>query len=132
MDVRLLMRRSAAFYRALPAVVVGERSFTYEQAWQRGVRMANRLLALGLAPGDRVAILDDNSVELVDCVLGTVIANLVRVPLYARNGLDSHALMLAGTQARAAIVGSRYLSLAESLQASTASLEHVIRCDDSY
>ena len=38
--------------------------------------MANALIDLGLEPGDRVGVLEDNSVEAVDFFLGAAIANL--------------------------------------------------------
>ena len=48
-----------------------------------GLRMANGLLAMGAKTGDRVAVLEDNCLESVDFLLGTAIAGLVRVPLFA-------------------------------------------------
>jgi acyl-CoA synthetase (AMP-forming)/AMP-acid ligase II len=42
---------------------------------------------MGLAGGDRVAVLEDNCIEAADFYVGSVAANLVRVPLYrAREG----------------------------------------------
>ena len=77
MDVRGLMRRSATFFAKREAIVAGERRLTFEEAWRRGLRMANALLSLGLEPGDRVAILDDNTVGSVDLFLGAAAANQI-------------------------------------------------------
>ena len=49
-------------------------------AWERGCRLANGLIALGLEPRERVAVLEDNSKEAADFFLRAGIANLVRVP----------------------------------------------------
>jgi acyl-CoA synthetase (AMP-forming)/AMP-acid ligase II len=71
-DVRPLMRRSARFHSQYPAVVEAgvdgaeSRRLTYEEAWTRGLRLANGLLALGLEPGDRIGVLEDNTLESVD------------------------------------------------------------------
>ena len=65
LDVRGAMRRSARFHRDLIAIRSGDRELTYGQAWERGLRLANALAGLGLAPGDRVAVLEDNCVEAV-------------------------------------------------------------------
>ena len=82
MNVRTLMRRAAQHYSGYEAVVHNETRLTFAQAWQRGVRLANGLLAMGLKPGDRVGVLEDNSVEAADLFQAAAIANLVRVPLY--------------------------------------------------
>ena len=74
LDVRSAMRRSARFHRDLTAIRSGDRELTYGQAWERGLRLASALTGLGLAPGDRVAVLEDNCVEAVDFYLGTAIA----------------------------------------------------------
>ena len=81
MEVRTLMARAAAHYSELEAVVHGERRLTFAQAWERSVRLGNGLLGLGLEPGDRVGVLEDNSVEAADLFGGAAVANLVRVPL---------------------------------------------------
>ena len=57
LDVRTAMRRSAQFHWDRPAIVSDGRQLTFGEAWQRGTRLANALLAAGLEPGDRVAVL---------------------------------------------------------------------------
>ncbi|MGW8271196.1 MAG: AMP-binding protein, partial [Burkholderiales bacterium] len=81
MDCRTLMRRAAAHFAGRTAIVHGETRLSFAQAWTRGLRLANALLALGLRPGDRVGVLGDNNVEAADIFLGAAAANLVRVPL---------------------------------------------------
>ena len=53
LDVRTAMRRSAMFHTDLVAIRSGDRELTYGQAWERGVRLANALLGLGLQAGDQ-------------------------------------------------------------------------------
>ena len=55
MDVTTAMRRAAVFFADREAVVHGNDRLTFAQAWERGCRLANGLLGLGLKPGDRVA-----------------------------------------------------------------------------
>ena len=62
MDVRALMAQAVRVYGGRPAIVHGDRRLTFAQAWDRGCRLANALLALGLRPGDRVASLEDNCI----------------------------------------------------------------------
>lgn len=132
MDVRSLMRRSATYHRGRTAVIQGEHRFTFGEAWQRGLRMANALLALGLEPGDRVGVLEDNTFESVDFFCGTAAANLVRVPLYPRNRRESHIHMLAHTGCRAVVVSESHAADLDGIAADVPSLEHVIVREGGY
>jgi len=132
MDCRSLMRRSATFFAERTAVIHGERRLTFSAAWQRGLRFANALLALGLRPGDRIGVLEDNSVEAADFFVGTTAANLVRVPLYPRNSRAAHRYMLEHTGCRALVVSGRHAADVEPLRDEIATLEHVIVRDEGY
>jgi acyl-CoA synthetase (AMP-forming)/AMP-acid ligase II len=132
MDVTGLMRQSARFNAGRTAVVHGDRRLTYAQAWDRGVRLANGLLALGLKPGDRVGVLEDNSIEAQDLFAGAGIAGLVRVPLYARNSYESHQHMLGHTACRALVVSENYAVDVAGLIDILPDLEHLIVRDSGY
>ncbi len=132
MDVRTLMRRAADHYSAREAIIHNERRLTFTEAWQRGVQLANGLLALGLKPGDRIGVLEDNSVEAADLFQGAAIANLVRVPLYPRNGRAAHLHMLGHTNCRALLVSENYAHEVEGIDAELPDLEHIIVRDAGY
>src|SRR3990167_9144357 len=121
-----MMRRSATFHRDRIAIIAGDHRLTYSEAWERGLRMANLLLSLGLKPGDRVASLEDNTIEAVDFFLGAAIANLVRVPLYARNARASHAHMMEHTGCKAVVVAEKYADQLEGMTQEIECLEHII------
>lgn len=124
--VRCAMRRAATMNADRLAVVCGDRQLTFAEAWDRGLRMANALLDLGLEPQDRVAVLEDNSIEAADFFLGTAAANLVRVPLYKRNSPESHAHMVRHTGCRALVVSESLLPEIADIKAAVPELEHVI------
>jgi len=132
MDVRSLMRRSADYHSQLTAVIEGDHRLTFEQAWTRGLQMANGLLQLGLSPGDRVGVLEDNTFESVDFFCGTAAANLVRVPLYPRNSRAAHVHMLAHTECKAVVVSESHRAALAGIVDEVPSLEHVIVRDDTY
>ena len=127
LDVRTAMRRSAMFHTDLVAIRSGGRELTYGQAWERGVRLANALLGLGLQAGDRVAVLEDNCVEAADFYLGTAIANLVRVPLYRRNALAAHEHMIRHTGTKVVVVSQEYAHEVAGLDAKVDGLRIVVR-----
>lgn len=132
MDVRSLMRRAARYYADSEAIVAQGSSLTYAEAWSRGLRLANALLDMGLAPGDRIGVLEDNGIGAQDVFAGAAAAGLVRVPLYARNSPEAHRHMLEHTGCRALIVSERYLDGVAGVQDDVASLERVVVRDDSY
>lgn len=132
MDVRTQMRSAAGYYAQREAVAMGDRRLSFAQAWERGTRLANGLLALGLRPQDRVAVLEDNRLESADFFLGAAIANLVRVPLYPRNARDSHVHMIGNTGCRALVVDEKYLPEIEDLRRDLPDLQHVIVRDATY
>ena len=103
MDVRGLMRQSARLNAHRTAIVHADRELTFAEAWSRGLRMANALIAAGLRPGDRVGVLEDNSIGAQDFFAGAAAAGLIRVPLYARNSGDAHRHMLSHTSCRAVV-----------------------------
>ena len=132
MDVPSLMRQAMRFNRKRQAIVFEGRSWTFEEAWDRGVRLANALIAMGVKPGDRVAGVDDNSIGAVDLFLGAAIAGAVRVPLYARNARDSHAAMLRSTETSVVLAEEHYEKDLQGVQDELATLKHVVIRDDGY
>ncbi|MFV8267710.1 class I adenylate-forming enzyme family protein [Mycolicibacterium peregrinum] len=132
MDVRTILRRSAKYNAERTAVIAGERVLSYGQAWQRGVRLANGLAALGIRSQDRVAALEHNNLAGVDFYLGAAAGNFCRVPLYARNRVESHVQMLRNTAARAVLVDEDLLPELEGVLEAVPSLEHVVVRDENY
>jgi acyl-CoA synthetase (AMP-forming)/AMP-acid ligase II len=126
------MRRAAQHYSGYEAVVHNETRLTFAQAWQRGVRLANGLLAMGLKPGDRVGVLEDNSVEAADLFQAAAIANLVRVPLYPRNGRPAHTHMLEHTDCRVLLVSENHAHEVDGLTEELVALERIFVRDDGY
>lgn len=132
MDVRTLMARAAAHNAGRTAVVHGDRRLTFAEAWERSVRLGNGLRALGLEPGDRVGVLEDNSVEAADLFGGAAVANLARVPLYPRNGREAHEHMLGHTNCRALMVSEAHAAEVAGIQEALPDLEHVLVRDAGY
>ncbi len=132
MDVRGLMRQAAELNANRLAIVHGERRLTFAEAWGRGLRMANALRSLGLEPGDRVGVLEDNSIGAQDFFSGAAAAGVVRVPLYARNAVESHHHMLDHTGCRAVVVAEHYRGDIDAIRDRLPGLEHVVVRGDDY
>src|SRR5437867_976334 len=79
------LERAHRLYGALDAVVDGDRRFTYTDFAARAHRLAH---ALAVSPGDRVAYLCPNTVELLEAYYGVLLAGAVLVPLNIRLSRD--------------------------------------------
>lgn len=126
MDVRTLARRAALANRSLEAVRDGDRRLTFGEMWGRACRLANGLAGHGIRPGDRVAILERNSVASADFLLGCAAGNLVRVALYHRNAPDIHLYMLAQAGCRALVVDEEFAPLTAGWCDQIESLEAIL------
>jgi len=132
MDVTSLMRRAATFNADREAIVARDRRLTFAEAWVRGCRLAHRLIDLGLQPGDRLGVLEANSIEAADLFAGAAIANLVKVPLYPRNTRAAHLHMLGHTGCKALIVSGEMAADVTGFATELEDLAHVVVRDDHY
>ena len=112
-----LVSWAAAQHGRRPALVFGERTFSHAEIDERSNRLAQALVALGLAPGERLAVLLENSVESLDSVFGAEKAALACVALNARHTLAEHLGILADSQAAAVLVGPQFAPLAAAFAA---------------
>ncbi|HTX35793.1 MAG TPA: AMP-binding protein, partial [Bryobacteraceae bacterium] len=78
------LARAAHVYGDSPAVVDGERRFTYRQFAARVERLAAALAALGVQPGDRVAVLALNGVCALEAHFGPMRIGAVLVMINTR------------------------------------------------
>jgi acyl-CoA synthetase (AMP-forming)/AMP-acid ligase II len=131
-SVRDAMRRAMNWHRDSVAIVCGDKELTFGQAWARGCRLANAFAKAGLKPQDRIAVLEENSLEAADFMIATAIGNYVRVPLYKRNAPEAHAHMVRNTGCRALVVDERHLHEIEGIRKLAPSLEHVIVRGEDY
>ena len=107
-----LVSWAAAQHGDRPSLVFGDRVLSHTDVERLSNRWAQALLALGLAPGERVAVLLDNSVHSVASVFGVEKAALTYVALNARHTLAEQLDVLADADPAAVIVGPAFASLA--------------------
>src|SRR5712692_5007880 len=78
------LRRAGHVFADRIAVIDGERRFTYGELWSRAQRMAGALRDLGLAAGDRVAVLASNSHLMLEAHYGVPLSSTVLSTLNTR------------------------------------------------
>ncbi|MCP3951731.1 MAG: AMP-binding protein [Desulfobacterales bacterium] len=81
-----------------------KRRYTYPQTNERVNRLANGLLSLGLSKGDRVAVLMENSIEIIEIYLATAKTGIVIVPINFRLVGPEIAYITNNSDAKAFIV----------------------------
>jgi len=109
LELATLISRQARYRPDAVAVVFEGQRLTYAQFWRRVARAGNMLRALGVGPGDKVATVAANSLELLETywAVPTIGATLVPLsPLLLREGLAS---LLRGSDARLLIAQSSML-----------------------
>lgn len=132
LDVRSALRRAMEYNRNRTAIIAGDTQLTFEQAWKRGCQLANALLEMGLRPGDKIAVLEENCLEASDFFLAAAIGNFVRVPLYRRNSAEAHAHMIGHTNSKAVVVAAEYEHEVAQFKAELDCLDHVVVRGDDY
>jgi long-chain acyl-CoA synthetase len=80
-NLATMLRESATSTPERVLVRLGERAVTYREVDADSDRVAASLLALGLVPGDKVAVQLPNVVEFLHAYFGCLKAGLVMVPL---------------------------------------------------
>jgi len=82
------------------ALVDGKRRRTYRELDERATRLARALVGLGLAPGERVAVVQENRIEYVETVIAIARAGGALVPLLGALTGAEHAFMVRDAEAR--------------------------------
>jgi fatty-acyl-CoA synthase len=115
------LARSAFVYRDAIAVVDGERRFTYAEFQRRVERLASALLGLGVAPGDRVAVLAPNGAAALEAHFGPMRIGAVLVMLNTRLGSAELAWILNHCGAKVLLADPQLRPLVQS-----AAVPHII------
>jgi acyl-CoA synthetase (AMP-forming)/AMP-acid ligase II len=69
-NIGYLLERSATKFPDKPAIIFEEKRIPFKTLNQRAYQVAHALLAIGIKKGDKVAVLLENSPELLECLFG--------------------------------------------------------------
>jgi long-chain acyl-CoA synthetase len=108
MSVADLVRAAAERFSSKPALIFHDRPITFAQLEERIDRTAAALAALGVAKGDRVALLIGNVPEFVTTLYGVMRAGAIACPLNVMLTPEEMGYILADSGAKVAVaeVGS--------------------------
>src|SRR3954451_13616569 len=129
-----LGRWAASRYAGVEAIVDGATRLTYEALWARATEAARAFVAVGVEPGDRVAIWAPNTWEWVVALLGLQSAGAVLVPLNTRYKGAEAAYILNASRAKVLVtvdgfLGNGYVAMLEREQ--LPHLEHTVVVRDA-
>lgn len=108
LDPASRLRRTVSEHADTLAVVCDDQRQTYAVLYERATRLANALRDAGIEPGDRVAILADNSIASIELIAGLATGGYVNCPLYTHHPSEMNAYLLKYIGASALIVQANH------------------------
>jgi acyl-CoA synthetase (AMP-forming)/AMP-acid ligase II len=93
------------------------RTFTYPQVNRRVNKLAHSLLSIGLSKGDKVAVLLENSIEIVEVFLAAAKTGIIIVPINFRLVGSEVAYIAENSDAKAFIVHDEFTPTVDAIKA---------------
>ena len=109
-----------------PAIIDDSGTWSFRELQARIARFGNALLGLGLAKGDRVALLMPDIREYLEADYATMSAGLVRLPIDPRLTRAETARLLRHVEAAALVGHASFADKLAGLACEVESLRHVI------
>lgn len=98
------------------ALIFKDNALTYSQLEQRSNKIANALLAVGIKPGSRVALLGKDSLKSYEILFACCKINAVLVPINWRLAAAEVSYILRDANVEILFVGSDFSQLVESIK----------------
>ena len=117
-----VLDRAARLFADRVAVTNGEHALSYSQLGERVARLAAGLRAMGLAAGERVAILDRNSLRYLEVNYACARLGLILIPLNARLASPEILAILRQTDCRVVFVSDPFIPVARDCAAALSGL----------
>ena len=113
--------RHAASDPERPAIIIahangGEEQLTFRRLSTMSNRFANLLIAKGIRPGDRVAVMLEPSTAFYVAIFGAIKAGAIAVPLFTLFGPDGVRLRVEDCEPRLLVVDAEKAATAEGLE----------------
>ena len=124
------LQRSAAVFREKPAVIYGDRTWTYPQLNERVNRLASALTRAGVKKGDRVAYLVPNIPAMLEGHFGVPLAGGILVAINTRLHPDEVAYILNHSGAKVLVVDTELARVVEPVRNQLTELETIIHVED--
>jgi long-chain acyl-CoA synthetase len=130
MDLQQILERAVRFYPDRTAVACGSVRFTYRGLAERVRRLCQALQGLGIAKGDRLAILMFNCHRYFELYYATPEMGTLTVPLNIRLSASEIAYILKDSGSNTLFVGPEFLPLLAEIRDQLPDLRHCIFTGD--
>ncbi len=124
------LQRSAAVFRTKPAMVYGDRSWTYPELAERVNRLASALRRAGVQKGDRVACLLPNIPPMLEAHFGVPLSGGILVAINTRLRDEEICAILNHSGAKVLIVDTELAALVEPVRERLATVETIVSVED--
>lgn len=129
-DMAALLSTNSRRYGDRTAIAYAERRVSFAELEQRANRVANGLVAEGIAPQSRVAVLDRNAETFFDILFGTASANAVLVTINFRLAPPEIEYILADSGTELLFVGADFQDQIAELRERLPALKRIIVLSD--
>ena len=126
MTINYCLRRARDFYGDNLAIEYEDRCLTYREFYALVEQSARKLAALGVQPGDRVAILMLNSPEYLELYFSTALARVLIVPLNTRWHVNEINFTLSDSGSKVLFVDDKFAPLVEQIRTAVPGLERFV------
>lgn len=130
MDLQQILDHAVRFYANRTAVVCGTTHFSYRGFGERVHRLCHALHGLGIAKGDRLAILMYNCHRYFELYYATPEMGTLAVPLNVRLSASEITYILNDSGSNTLFVGPEFLPLLAELRDQLPALQHCIFTGD--
>lgn len=111
-----LLRRRAAVHPDRDAIIVGDERISYRETDRRANRVANGLLAAGMKPGARIALLDKNDANYLELQFGCAKAGMVLVPINWRLAPPEVRFIVKDAESAMLLYGPDFASIVDAIK----------------
>lgn len=120
-----ILERQAATLGDRPFLRIGDASRTFAQMRDEVARLAGALAAQGISAGDRVAVMAENRLEVIDAWLACAWLGAILVPVNTATRGPQLEHVLTNSEPKALALEPSFLERLDVLGAAPASLEHL-------
>jgi fatty-acyl-CoA synthase len=108
-----IVRLNARKYPQKAAIIMGEKYLSYSQLNNLANQLANALLKVGIKPGDKIALMSDNSLEFLIVNYAVAKCGALLVPINYRFKKDEVVYIIQNCQANAFFFSDEFIPLVE-------------------
>ena len=116
MNLGQMLKVNAEHFPATIALKDRTRNYTYVETNKRVNRLSHSLLSMGLKKGDKVAVLLENSIEIIEIYLATGKTGIIIVPMNFRLVGRDIDYIVNNSDAKALIVDNEFAPVIDEIK----------------